>query len=172
MSDTQSRSRRHRYEGLEDVRFLTFSCYRNLKLLAESTERDLFAEHLLYRCESENRDLLAWVVMPNHVHILLGSSGSSTVGSFLHRLKSRYGRLVVQRWKRNDDPRLSMIRSPEGNSVFWQRGGGYDRNIHSEEEFAEKSMYIENNPVRAGLVRKPEGWKWSHAGWSTGHASR
>lgn len=46
---------------------------------------------------------------------------------------------------------------------IWQRGGGYDRNIFSNEELIEKIEYIENNPVRAGLARIPSAYMWSSA---------
>jgi putative transposase len=44
---------------------------------------------------------------------------------------------------------------------FWQRGGGYDRNIWSLGEVLEKVRYIHENPLRRGLVDRPEQWPWS-----------
>ena len=48
---------------------------------------------------------------------------------------------------------------------FWQRGGGYDRNV-TEPSTLEKMMeYIHLNPVRRGLVEQATDWKWSSANW-------
>ena len=46
---------------------------------------------------------------------------------------------------------------------FWQRGGGYDRNMTDRKAIHSSIQYIEANPVRSGLVEKPEDWKWSSA---------
>lgn len=48
---------------------------------------------------------------------------------------------------------------------MWQRGGGYDRNIYSDAERIEKTDYIHNNPLNAGLVKKPVDYRWSSASW-------
>jgi len=58
--------------------------------------------------------------------------------------------------------------APDGQASyrFWQRGGGYDRNLWSPEEIHEKIHYIHANPVRRGLVVRPEDWPWSsYATW-------
>jgi putative transposase len=46
---------------------------------------------------------------------------------------------------------------------FWQRGGGYDRNLWSKDEIVEKLEYVHNNPVRRGLCKTPADWYWSSA---------
>ena len=46
---------------------------------------------------------------------------------------------------------------------FWQRGGGYDRNLWSAHVIHSSINYIEGNPVRSGLVKKAEEWLWSSA---------
>jgi putative transposase len=52
---------------------------------------------------------------------------------------------------------------------FWQRGGGYDRNLRSVPDVHEKIKYIHENPLRRGLVARAEDWPWSSArAWATG----
>lgn len=52
---------------------------------------------------------------------------------------------------------------------FWQRGGGYDRNLRSVRDVHEKIAYVHNNPVRRGLVDLTLNWKWSSAAaWANG----
>ncbi|MBN2448608.1 MAG: hypothetical protein JXO22_17920 [Phycisphaerae bacterium] len=46
---------------------------------------------------------------------------------------------------------------------FWQRGGGYDRNLFKPGEICEKINYLHDNPVRRGLVPRPQDWRWSSA---------
>jgi len=51
---------------------------------------------------------------------------------------------------------------------FWQPGGGYDRNIRKAKTAWASVAYIHDNPVRRGLVRRPEDWEWSSAKWYAG----
>ena len=64
--------------------------------------------------------------------------------------------------------------APDGQASyrFWQRGGGYDRNLWSPEEIHEKIHYIHANPVRRGLVVRPEDWPWSSVHDYTGSTNR
>ena len=87
---------------------------------------------------------------------------------FLNSLKRQFARSVLRRWKELNAPILARLADASGNLHFWQLGGGYDRNIHSEEEYHEKVKYIHLNPVRAGLVDDPVDWRWSSAGWYAG----
>jgi putative transposase len=102
--------------------------------------------------------------MPNHVHLLIRPDlATTTVPQFLSRLKRPFAQTVLSRWQRLDAPVLDRLVDSRGQRRFWQRGGGYDRNIFSDDEVIEKIEYIESNPVRAGIVRRPREYKWSSA---------
>lgn len=58
---------------------------------------------------------------------------------------------------------LNRLTDSRGCVRFWQRGGGYDRNIVTDHKLVEKIHYIHNNPVQRGLVDQPTDWKWSSA---------
>ena len=58
---------------------------------------------------------------------------------------------------------LGELVGPHGKPIFWQRGGGHDRNLRSDDDMREKIAYIHMNPVRRGLVEKPTDWDWSSA---------
>jgi putative DNA methylase len=90
----------------------------------------------------------AWVIMPNHVHLLVTPlvSASKLLGS----LKAATGR------------RANMLLKRTGEA-FWQ-DESYDRLVRSGEEFQRIHWYIENNPVTASLVAKAEEYAWSSAG--------
>lgn len=110
--------------------------------------------------------LYAWVVMPEHVHLLLMPPlPGVTVTQVLHALKRPVAAKVLQRWRQLDAPILRRIVDKHGQEHFWQRGGGYDRNITSMGELEEKIRYIHDNPVRRGLVHCAADWRWSSARW-------
>jgi putative transposase len=52
--------------------------------------------------------------------------------------------------------------------MFWQTGGGFDRNITEPQTLESMIDYIHQNPVRRGLVERPSDWVWSSAGWYEG----
>jgi len=147
-----------------DVRYLTFSCYRRLPLFSNDRIKDAFAAHLA-RCRDDMAfRLYAWVVMPEHVHLLVFPDVSQCpMAVLLRSLKEPFARDVLRRWRRLDARILTRVTDPRGQVRFWQRGGGYDRNIRSETDLAEKMEYIHTNPVQRGLVKRPDEWKWSSA---------
>jgi putative transposase len=87
----------------------------------------------------------------------------ATVPQFLARLKHLFAQTVLARWRGLNAPILERLIDEQGRTRFWQRGGGYDRNLFSDAEVTEKVQYIENNPVRAGLVNIPSEYRWSSA---------
>jgi putative transposase len=65
-------------------------------------------------------------------------------------------------------PRITRIRGGRAERLFWQSGGGFDRNIVEPRTLMAMIDYIHMNPVRRGLVERPTDWKWSSAGWYAG----
>ncbi|MEO0588409.1 MAG: transposase [Planctomycetota bacterium] len=160
----QHRRKLKRIENPAHLRYLTFSCYQRLPLLGNAAIRDLFVEQLQLTHDRLGFGLFAWVVMPEHVHLLVQPPSGTTVSSILAALKRPVAAQVLSRWREIDAPILSRIQDIAGRSHFWQRGGGYDRNISSLDEAREKFGYIHANPVRRGLVDRPADWAWSSAG--------
>jgi putative transposase len=151
-----------RIDELGDVRYLTCSCYQRLPLLNNDQIRSLFADELNRVQASVGFELYAWVVMPEHFHLLvLPADGQVT--TLLRRLKAPLARRVIGRWREIGAPILRRIEDNRGRAKFWQAGGGYDRNINSDHELYQKIDYIHANPVRRGLVPSPLDWAWSSA---------
>ena len=91
--------------------------------------------------------LLSWVLMPNHVHALI-EVWRVPLGKILHT------------WKSYTAKEANRILGREG--TFWAEDY-FDRYVRDEEHLQRAIRYIENNPVKAGLVRVPEDWPWSSA---------
>ena len=99
--------------------------------------------------------LFAWVIMPEHVHLLVRPSPPEiTVPRILMGIKRPVATEILANQR---------ACGADSQARFWQPGGGYDRNIFSNEELIEKINYIHQNPVRRGLVDRPEDWVWSSA---------
>lgn len=94
-------------------------------------------------------DLDGWVVMANHVHILIDPLVEVP---------------VLMRWLKGSTARAANKLLGRTGLPFWQ-DESFDRYLRSSWEIGQTRRYIENNPVTAGLVRSPEEWVWSSAGW-------
>ncbi|MFP5204108.1 MAG: REP-associated tyrosine transposase [Acidobacteriota bacterium] len=130
-----------RYHHTGNFHFLTFSCYRRLPYLGAAAARDLFLD-ALERTRLRYRLVVAgYAVMPEHVHLLVGEPQKGDVSAVMHALK-----LSVS-MRRRERP-------------FWQVRY-YDFLVHSDEKRIEKLRYMHRNPVKRGLVERPEDWPWS-----------
>jgi putative transposase len=123
--------------------------------------------------EAGKYDLWAYVVMPEHVHVVLLPHSGIRISQILTTLKQSVSKHAILWLQENAPGFLPKLadHQPDGRCVhrFWQRGGGYDRNLRSEADIYEKIEYIHNNPVHRGLVVDAKDWPWSscHA-WETG----
>ena len=151
----------HRHEIPGTARFLTFSCFRRLPLFNNEIIRDRFVEHLVRVAAKPGVDVLAWVIMPEHVHLVLALEDIEAE-SLLRSLKRPFSSEVLARWREIGTPLLAKLRDRPGTHHFWQKGGGYDRNVISD-ELLEKIRYCHRNPITRGLVQTSVDWKWSSA---------
>ena len=153
-----------RIEDPNHIRFLTFSCYKQLPLFNNDRIKDAFVDHIHNTRNTTGCHLIAWVIMPEHVHLLIWpDTQRAPVSRVGWLLKRSFSKRVIQRWKELNAPILPTIQTSKGAYRFWQHGGGYDRNIISQHELDEKLNYIHHNPVKRGLVRSPIDWTWSSA---------
>jgi len=164
------RKRLKRYELPNGARFVTFSCFRRLPLLDHDDARQDFLTALRVSRKRFGCRVAAWVIMPEHVHLMFLPSDRTPLARVLEFIKKSVARRSVAAMK---DRRASMLAdiSRGGDSVrFWQKGGGFDRNVRSESEFQKEVLYIHRNPVKRGLVVAPQEWSWSSARWWLGRA--
>ncbi len=166
--DAPIRKRLRRREHGGDIRFVTFSCYHRLPLLGNPRIRDAFSGVLEAAHQRLDFELFAWVTMPEHVHLLARIPRESDWHAVALSIKPVIARRVIQRWREIGAPVLSRITDDAGRCRFWQRGGGFDRNIRNMTEFSETVRYIHRNPVERGLVERPEDWAWSSVRWWMG----
>lgn len=156
------------WDGLGDARFLTFSCRGRARLLAEAAVADAFVRQLGWARDRLGFGLVGYVVMPEHAHLLIVPGAGRRVAEVLAAIKRPFAQRVIGAWRAVGDARLAQVEGAGGRAMFWERGGGYDRNVRSERELREKLRYIHENPVRRGLVDRAERWRWSSAAFWSG----
>lgn len=154
-----------RFDNPGHARYLTFGCFRRKHLFARPGLAKLFLQHLDRWRHEHAITLLAYVIMANHVHLLLHTE-QPNLGKLLGRLKSRFGREALEQLRHGSPASWNELRAIDhGKEMrrFWQAGGGYDRNVFTNQSIMKAIEYMHNNPVRAGLVRLPEEYAWSSA---------
>jgi putative transposase len=151
-----------RYYGRGDLHFLTFSCYRRLPLLETVRARNLFVRARGQIRERYKFRLLGYVVMPEHVHLLISEPAKGTPSVALKALKQRVSRDLRKKKRCVSDAqlRLPFMNGSAALPRFWQTRF-YDFNVYSAKKKREKLEYMHFNPVKRGLVKEPGAWRWS-----------
>ena len=149
---------------------LTFSCYHSLAMLSKDRTRFWFADGVCRAKVLHQFDVWAYVIMPEHVHLLIWPRRKDySTSDILKSIKQAVSRRAIS-WLRRENPRgLRKLATGRADPpyLFWQEGGGYDRNIRHRRTLPAVVKYIHANPVRRGLVQRPADWAWSS--WRAWH---
>ena len=145
-------SRLQRFHNSGQTHFITFSCWHRRPNFAEVATRPVFEAAVERVRRAFLLRVYGYVVMPDHVHLLVSEPQRETLAVAIKSLKQGVSRRLI-----GDAPR------------FWQKRY-YDFNVHSLEKFQEKLRNIHRNPVRKKLCARPEDWEWSSfRHYATGH---
>jgi len=116
-------------------------------ILNDPNDAEIVADVLL-RGDGQHYALFAWVVMPNHVHVVFQPFANESLSCIMHA------------WKSASAHRIQNRRGQSGR--LWQRGY-FDRLIRNEVHLTRAIQYVEYNPVAADLVSASSAWAWSSA---------
>ena len=130
-----------RYQQAGDLHFITFSCSGRRPFLATPAARNIFERSLETMRVRYHFVLLGYVVMPEHVHLLVSEPESTALSKAIQALKLSVAVLRKER-------------------PFWQ-ARYYDFNVFTNAKRVEKLKYMHRNPVARGLVAEPDAWAWS-----------
>jgi REP-associated tyrosine transposase len=146
----------------------TFSRYKQRPLLSNDDWREKLARSLDNAGREEQFDLVDFVLMPEHVHLLVYPKVQEPpIGRYLARVKQPFSKQIKEMLVEQHSPLLAELTVQErpGKTCFrfWQEGPGFDRNIFSIEAIQAAIDYIHMNPVRRNLCEKATDWRWSSA---------
>jgi REP element-mobilizing transposase RayT len=102
----------------------------------------------ILRFDGQRYRLIAWCIMPNHVHVLLETFPGYPLDRVLHSWKSFTSQVANKLLARN--------------GPFWAREY-YDRYIRDDQHFTQTVSYIEQNPVKVGFVKDAKEWAFGSA---------
>jgi putative transposase len=130
-----------RYQHTGHQHFITFSCFHRKPWLGSASARDLFEQSLERIRVCYGFIVVAYVVMLEHVHLLVTEPEGATLATAIQALN------------------ISVARQQEQRPFWLARY--YDFNVFTERKRIEKMKYIHRNPVARGLVERAEDWAWS-----------
>jgi len=154
-----------RFHHTGQSHFVTFCCYHRRQSFTTNASRGIFESALERVRRSYRLYIYGYVVMPEHIHLLLSEPqngahskpvfGLSGNPDWLHKSQSLTLADALKSLKQGVSRRL--IGDAER---FWQKRY-YDFNIRDHPQFMEKLSYIHHNPVKRELCERPEDWPWS-----------
>ena len=168
MTNPLPRKIRRSWDEPGHAHFLTYSCYQRLPLLTRDRTRRWVLDALEATRRKLDVALYAYVIMPEHVHVLLcPHRADAEMRRILVALKRPVSDAARGYLERTEDDkwldRLSVEYPSRRVFRFWQPGGGFDRNIFREKNVPAVIQHIHANPVRRELVEQPTDWPWSSA---------
>ena len=167
------RKTRRSFNTPYDAHGLTFSTYHRLPVFEKTSHCVLFLEALESAADKMEFDLWSYVVMPDHIHLLIFPRREVyDMALILKEIKAPSARAI---FACNPELRCKMLVKRSNGRVearLWQQGGGYDRNFRSGEDIWEFMEYVHNNPLAAGLCERIEDWPWSSARYYAGEPNK
>ncbi|MGO8794878.1 MAG: REP-associated tyrosine transposase [Candidatus Sulfotelmatobacter sp.] len=149
----------HRFYGAGYSHFITTSCFQRRPLLGTPRSRDLFLEVMEQVRQRHRFVVVGYVVMPEHVHLLFTEPERGNPSLAMAALKQNFAHRLLRELRAQPGAN-ALFGSPLAVGHIWQRRF-YDFVVFSEKKRVEKLRYMHHNPVRRGLVLKPEEWPWS-----------
>ena len=158
------------YDSYSTARIITFTTYRRFKLLEIEPAMEIISQHINILREKLAVAINGYVIMPEHVHLVVKPPDELKLGLEIGKMKARSAHEILSVWRTKGlsvPKRLNIKHEPTGQSAFWQRRC-YDHNCRTPEIVREKINYCHMNPVKEMLVNSAEDWLYSSYNWYIG----
>ncbi len=167
--------------------FVTSKTFRNAKIFNDPTKAALLLNCINYQVKEKYINLFAWVIMPDHFHLLVAVIGKKNISQIMQSIKGNFSWMLNQdygigiaharkhelRWggknKSQTEKHISLTadqafepdhhKKMHGHKI-WQTSF-HDHVIRNQTDFNRHIEYIHHNPVKHSLVEYPSKWKWS-----------
>ena len=155
----------------EGLYYLTFQVINWIDIFTRQIYRDIVIENLKYCQQNKGLQVFAYVIMSNHIHIIANSS-EGKLSDTIRDFKKFTSRVIIENVKEWNESRKNWMlnqfkfaaskHSRNENYQFWTHEN-HAIELRTPDFIREKIEYIHNNPVRAGIVEKPEDYLYSSA---------
>lgn len=157
--------------------FVTFTVKDWIDIFTRNEYRQILVYSLNFCIEKKGLEVYAWVIMSNHLHLIISSS-KENLSDVIRDFKKFTSTKLVEAIEQNSGESrknwlLWLLKKKQGNEeiiTLWQPGN-HPEEIRTAQFYEQKMQYIHQNPVRAGWVIKEEEYEWSSAGYFYGRGS-
>jgi putative transposase len=166
-------SRKYKFKDQNSLYFVSFSVIHWLDIFIRNEYKDIMLESWKYCMAEKGMDLYSWCIMTSHIHMIIGSHGSR-LDAIMRDMKTYTSQKIREAISYNPKESrkgwlLEMMRkagvknSNNKDFQFWQQDN-HPIKLLNAEMIHQKLDYIHNNPVVAGIVKRPEDYIYSSAG--------
>jgi REP element-mobilizing transposase RayT len=156
----------NRIYNQQGVYFVTFTVHQWVDVFTRNEYKDILVDSLRYCQKAKGLDIYAWVLMSNHLHLIIGSKQnklSDIIRDFKKFTASKIVEAIAANPKESRKNWLLWLLKNDDGVLFWQEGY-HGEEIYSTEFYNVKENYIHLNPVKAGIVQKEEEYLYSSCG--------
>jgi len=161
------------YRITGEVYFVTDTVVDWVDIFSRPTYKHIITDSLKYCQEQKGLLIYAWVLMTNHLHMIVGSTGENKVSDIMRDFKKFTSKEIIRTLKSDiqESRRIWMLNRFEyagrndkkiTNYRFWQEGNDAQE-IFLQDYFNQKLEYLHQNPVKAEIVNNPEDYRYSSA---------
>jgi REP element-mobilizing transposase RayT len=165
-------NRKYKFRDQSDNYFVTFSTVYWIDVFTRRLYKDILVESINYCIENKGLVVYAWVIMSNHVHLIIGSNDEK-LEDILRDLKKHTSKTIVKTMAENEQEsrrewilwmfeRAAKKNSNNSKYQFWQQHN-HPLALNNSYAFEQKLNYIHENPVQAGFVDNPVNYPYSSA---------
>ncbi|MBC7552575.1 MAG: transposase [Taibaiella sp.] len=166
-------ARKYKIHDQQELYFVTFTVVNWIDVFTRDAYRQIFLNSVKYCQQNKGLNVGAWVIMINHIHMIIGTNGDNKLQDIIRDLKSFVSRQMRLTIEQNSEEsrrgwiiwmlkRAGMANSKNNNFQFWIQDN-HPIQLSTGEMLLERLNYIHNNPVKAGFVAQPDHWLYSSA---------
>jgi REP element-mobilizing transposase RayT len=167
-------STKYKFNNGEGIYFVSFAVVGWIDIFTRQAYRDIFLESLIFCRKEKGLNIHAWIIMSNHVHLIISSKAGFTLSDIMRDLKKYTAYKMLKEIKesaiesRKEWMLFLFAKAGKQNSnntnyqFWWQDNHPIELDFHSN-MFEQRLNYLHNNPVEAGIVDKAEDYLYSSA---------
>jgi REP element-mobilizing transposase RayT len=167
-------STKYKFSNPDRIYFVSFATIGWIDVFTRQIYRDVFLESLVYFRKEKGLNIHAWVVMSNHIHLIISAKDGASLSDAMRDLKKFTSFKILKEIKDNPSEsrrdwmlylfaKAGKENSNNTNYQFWRQDNHpIELDFHSN-MFEQRLNYIHNNPVEAGLVEKEEDYLYISA---------
>ena len=168
-------SRKYKIRDQDKLHFVTFTVVEWIDVFIRNEYKEIFLDSVKYCQKNKGLEVYAWVIMTNHIHMILRATPDHMLENIIRDLKSHTSRTIRQLLEKPDflgeSRRKWMLQLMKGagkknnnnhDFQFWQQHN-HPIELSSNYLIDQKLDFILNNPVKDGFVASPEMWQYSSA---------